>query len=240
MALTDNLVAYYKFDNGALTTDSVGSYTLTNLNTVAGTASGKIGYGADFGASNTTKCLYNLSDYGITATGAISFSFWVKLNTDVSAGLDAMYLFSRAYTGASGSGLKIFYQYNGGTRRIGTIRYGSGNYIDYYNVNFGTSNWHHIVLTYDGTNIITYYNGSSVISGTNTGTQNFTQSHIIIGSNSTGPEVPASAIFDEVGVWSRALSADEVKQLYNNNEGLTYPLNTPNFKFRPGSLGSML
>jgi hypothetical protein len=38
-----NLTAYYKFDNGAITTDSKGSNTLTNNGTVGSVAGGKFG-----------------------------------------------------------------------------------------------------------------------------------------------------------------------------------------------------
>lgn len=58
MALTDNLIAYYKCNQDALTTDSSGnSKTLSNSG-VAEISSGKFNYGADFGSSGTSNRLY--------------------------------------------------------------------------------------------------------------------------------------------------------------------------------------
>lgn len=72
-----NLLAYYKFDSGALTTDSSGnSRTLTNNNTVGETSSGKYGYATDHGDPNTNKNLSRAED--IWNNGAFSMVCWAK------------------------------------------------------------------------------------------------------------------------------------------------------------------
>ena len=76
-----NLVHYYKLEN---TSDSKGSNTLTNVNSVAFNAA-KFGNGADFGASNTTKELYSTVAPEIDG-GAGTLIFWVKLQTEIASG----------------------------------------------------------------------------------------------------------------------------------------------------------
>jgi hypothetical protein len=74
-----SLVAYWRLEN---TSDSKGSRTLTNNNTVAFN-SAKFNNGADGGATNTNKYLSLAADtLGMTYTGAKSFSLWLKLTTE--------------------------------------------------------------------------------------------------------------------------------------------------------------
>lgn len=37
---------------------------------------------------------------------------------------------------------------------------------------------------------------------------------------------PTGGYIDEVGIWNRSLTTDEIKKLYNNGEGLTYPFSS--------------
>src|SRR3990167_2629412 len=94
-----NLVAYYRFNSGALTTDSKGSNTLTNVNTVGETASCKFGYAADTGESNSNKLFTIATNLGINGNGDISISFWAKLRTEIGAG--SQYFFSHTSTGGA-------------------------------------------------------------------------------------------------------------------------------------------
>ena len=209
-----NLVAYYRMESGALTTDSKGANTLTNYNTVAD-GIGKFGGGADFGASNTDKALRVASDLGIGATTNITASIWVKLNTEISTG---EYTFiDKNKAGATGTLIQIYYEYNGGTRRLNFRRLGSANAAVTYNLTLGTSNWYHLVLTWDGTNMYAYVNGVSVGSAASSGTFNLTAyaDQLAIGTTNSVDNVRySSAIIDDVAIFSRALTASEVSQLY--------------------------
>ena len=137
------------------------------------------------------------------------------------------------------------YEYNSGTLRVGfwRERHGVVGYLDYYNVTLGTSGWYHLVLTFDPT----------VSSGTMKGYVNAVERttrascagngandvnliiKFVLGASwsgyTNGTQNSALAIMDEVGVWNRALSADEVTSLYNSGAGLQYPflLGNPNF-----------
>jgi hypothetical protein len=85
--------------------------------------------------------------------------------------------------------------------------------------NFSTTgSWFHVVGTYDGTNIRLYVNGSNVATTSISGTiRNPTTSYNFLGfgkawSGDTGSSI--NGYIDEVAVFSRALSAQEISQYY--------------------------
>jgi hypothetical protein len=213
MALQTNLIAYYKCDD---VNDSVGSNTLTNVGYVS-FGTGLIGNCADFGSNNTTKGLMRSDALGYTG-GNLSISMWVKLNNEPTSGLMTFVMIQNNTTKKLDL---ICYRYS--PRNINFEQYNgtTGGDIN-YNVTMGTSNWYHLVYTYDGTNVVGYVNGSSVgtIDGVGNGNYNNNTFDIGIDFNSTQN---ASAKVDEVGVWTKVLSQAEVTALYNNGVGLTYP-----------------
>lgn len=209
-----NLKAYYRFNSGALITDSSSNgVTLTNNNTV-GEASGKFGIGADFGSSNTNKYLSSTNALGISG-GAITMSFWIKLNTEISTSIQVIISQS---SNTSNVVFQLVYDYNGGNRRLVFYRTRLGQYNDqvYYPVTLGTSDWHHIVFTYNGTNIIGYVDAtaSSPVSASGTGTSQPIPG-ITIGSGQSG-NFPISAIIDDVAFFNRALTGTEITNLYTS------------------------
>lgn len=222
--LDTGLISYYKLDESSGNAiDSVGDNDLTNNNTV-GYAAAKINNGADFGTANTNKNFTISSALGTTG-GAKSISLWVKLRTEISSG--SYFLFNlREATNSTKT--VIFYDYNSGTRQLIFRREKDNVGADSltYTITLGTDNWYHLVYTYDTTNIIGYINGVAVgsptaASGNGTGGAN----EFKLGSDTSGSFT--SAYMDEVGIWSRALTADEVSQLYNSNRALAYPLTAP-------------
>ena len=225
MALTDNLVAYYKLDESSGdASDATGNgYTLTNTNTV-GYASALINNGADFGTANTNKVLTRASNLGIT-NGACSISMWVKLRTEIASGT---YGFIQKSNATNHVAYIISYEYNGGTRRLAFNRQRqntSNNYVN-YTTTLGTSNWSHIVLTYDGTTLTGYLNGTSVGAplSTSGGGAGGGDNTIDIGHANEQQNPSYSSFYaDEVGIWSRALTSGEVTSLYNSGSGNQYP-----------------
>ncbi len=85
-----------------------------------------------------------------------------------------------------------------------------------------TNQWNHIVVTYDGTNVIVYLN-STVLSSYNIGANvdngNGTQP-FMVNKNSWDFYGGGMGKYDEMGVWSRALSQSEITSLFNLSSGL--------------------
>ena len=211
-----NLIAYYRAEN---VNDSKGAYTLTNTNSV-GFSPAKFNNGFDFGSTNTNKVMIISNNLGITG-GAMSISLWVKLNVEVSADLAFdRYTFCGQNDATSDTSQGIWYEYNSGTPRLFfyRIKQGVANQGDYYNITMGTSDWYHIVYTYDGTNIRGYVNGVLVLGATaasGNGTA-ATTSTVTIGSNVSYSSA-SNSIIDDVAIFNTALSAANIISLSNYN-----------------------
>lgn len=77
--------------------------------------------------------------------------------------------------------------------------------------------WYNIAFTYDGTNLITYTNGSSVSSLVSAGTR-ANGSGIVIGTSATDYARTLSCFVSEVRILSRAITATEVSAYYNSTK----------------------
>lgn len=206
-----NLKAYYRFNSGALTTDSKGSNTLTNNNSVSENASGKFGYAADGGATNTNKFLRIDSNIGIAGNSSMTISLWLKMNTELASG-GSVFAQHFSQTGSKRY-INVYYDYNGGTRRI-VAAFSSAN--AFFNGSLGTSNWHHIALVRDvGANTgVIYLDG---VAGTpvTLGTTELSIDRVsILGANA---DSFLSGLLDDVAFFDRALTATEIAKVYSNN-----------------------
>ena len=90
--------------------------------------------------------------------------------------------------------------------------------------------WHFVVIRYSGGALSPSTLKFSIDNvdypfASYTGTPNTTNSKMTIGGQITWWIVNDwlfKGYFDEVGIWNRALTSDEITQLYNNGNGLTY------------------
>jgi hypothetical protein len=73
--------------------------------------------------------------------------------------------------------------------------------------------WYHIVCTWDGSIAKIFLNGVEKVSGARSGTLNVNNLPLRIGRTSA-PAYPFKGLIDEVRIYNRALSAEEVKQNY--------------------------
>lgn len=95
----------------------------------------------------------------------------------------------------------------------------NSNYNGSVAVNAPDNRWHHLVMTYDGVNVVVYFNGTSVSTyniGSNVDNGTGTQK-LIINRNPWDFHTASQGIYDNIGVWSRALTAAEVNQMYVNS-----------------------
>lgn len=224
MALTDNLISYWKLDESSgNASDAVGSNTLTNVGTCA-YGTGKINNGVQ--TVKDTKYLESSTSSGLAVTGSFSLNFWVNwssLSTTTWNGLVSKCdNTSRAYRlgalNVSGSTYQVLFG-------VGTG--GGSDYTTSFNTTLNTSTWYMFTFVYDSSahsNTI-YVNASSL--GTDTGapasitagTANFRIGWFNNPSSTDG----STGTFDECGFWSRALSSSESTSLYNAGAGLAYP-----------------
>ena len=172
---------------------------------------GKSNYGARFNGSSSNIQINKFSEF---TNYNFTLSVWIK-TTDTSAYItsfrDPMYI-------TLGTGL-----YTGGTHGMG-IYDGSNSYFinnaAMQGINDG--NWHHIVMTHDGTNLKGYIDGSligTVSTGTTTqfsGGTNYNR----IGVRADGNTAAAyDGDIDQLRIFNKAISAAEVGKLYGNGAG---------------------
>ena len=115
---------------------------------------------------------------------------------------------------------------NSGAMRF-SLNLGTWQYI--LGPTFVEDTWNHITGTYDGTQLILYVDGESVGTTSASGTINVTADPVCIGNlvNAAGASQNEywSGVLDEVRIWDRALSADEViRSMGQGRQDLAKPM----------------
>lgn len=223
-SIANNVKAAYEISDGSVkglyhledTADSSGNgnnLTDPGLPTF-GTA--LLSNGADFGvAGQTNNYLYKNS---CIVTGNISLGIWVKLNAEIASG---DYYFFHHNCVSNNISYSIDYQYNGGTRRLvfHRTRQGAGDDVVNYNVTMGTSTWHYLVLTYDGTTLKGWYDNSLAGSATSTG--NGSSGGVdLLSINHSWSGNSGGEKADEAVLTNNVLSTSTISSLYNSGTGI--------------------
>ena len=207
------LAAYWRMDEtGGTRSDSSGNGNLlTEVNGV-NSASGIGGNCAQFNGSNYLKT----TSFGVPVNSDFTVSAWVDLQHDQSSG-----------------GANFLGNYDGNGLLFANDSQGVYTMRTYFSpvsalgftvpAKFGT--WQHLVLVRSGNFLYGYSNGVSLgapvsVAGKtfNGGSTLYVGAHVIAGTN-RGEWLIAGGLA-EIGVWSRALTADEVARLYNSGQGL--------------------
>ena len=205
-----NLIAYYELDTGALTTDSKGSNTLTNNNTV-GEGTALFGTAcADLSATNTNKSLSIATGLGVDMSGAFSVSGWWNIQTAPTNGQLRSLVDWRSTTGTSRYAF-LYYDNSGGTIRL--LCDVSGNFA-IENVDLGTTDWHHIVETCSAAGAYKLYIDNVEVATATRGTGTSTN-EMYMGISSDASSHPLSAFFDDVGFLDIELSTAQISEIFN-------------------------
>lgn len=220
MAVLDNLVAYWSLEEASGTrNDAHGTSHLTDNNTVT-SATGKVGTAADFELSNAEYL--EVADNAALSMGDIDFSIacWVNLESKAAP----MVIVSKY----QGSNLEYQLNYdNGGDVFRFFVASGASfaNATSVPTTDFGapsTSTWYFVTARHDAT-------ANTIDIGVNAGTQ--TSAAYTFGSWDSGSFLRLGGnpdnqwwdgLIDEVGIWKKKLTADEITWLYNAGAGRSY------------------
>lgn len=210
---TDNtetsIESYWKMDESSgNAADSVASNTATNVGTVV-YSSGKINNGADLNGSSQYFTFPTMPKLG---SGPWSVNAWVK--TSASGSIKEFLFWG---TGTTGNGIDI---YMSAANKLTANFFGGGG-IATSTTSINTNAWVMCTITYDGTNIKVYVNGTlentgASYSGNLTGSTGVIGANDGVGNNWTGS-------LDEIGIWSRTLTSTEITALYRSGNGIQYP-----------------
>lgn len=225
MALTDNLVAFWKLDEASGTrNDSVGSNHLTDNNTVLSVA-GQIGNAAQFVAANSE--FLSIASNADVQSGDIDYTLagWVYIDSGSDAAI--------VTKDHSVSGTREYF--------LGT----SGNKFLFHNAKptdsltlvfantFGTlsaATWYFVVAYHDAAADeigISVNNGAFDTAATGGALQAASTAEFRIGARQySGFEGYFNGRVDAVGYWKRKLSAGDVTELWNGGSGFEWPFTT--------------
>jgi len=219
---TSGLVAYYPFNgNGSDASGNNRNLTLSSFNFTNGLSG---------------QCLsYNGSGRGIYTnaaslrTNAYSVSAWIN-PISISRGFpEWSYIFqvdTNCFLRFGQSNIPSTYQ------EIDFLYSGTNTRVSNLNSNV----WQHIVATQQGSTAKVYFNGVLVLSKTNISPTTFDLNNYVIG-NSGGFQYPVGGMIDEVRVYNRALTAQEVRSLYTTDQQkvLVYTLSATGTQSTPAT-----
>lgn len=226
--LSTNLIAYWRLEEASGTRNAtVGGVNLTeNGGTISGVAA-KQGNGADFEQSSS-QYLANTSSNFVSAIGAGAFSWSGWIRSESISGNQVTHgagLFANVASEADGSsqiamradGKLVFKKFTGTNRSYKTDAA----------VCSALSTWFHIAFTYSGsgTDISSIYVNDALTAATDDGNAaSGWGSGTFIGAQwaSGVGGYSYDGIIDEVGLWSKVLSAQEITALYFAGAGIPY------------------
>lgn len=213
---TSGLVGYWKFDEGSgnIAHDSSGNGNDGTINTATWT-DGKVGKALHFNGVDSWVQIPNSPT--LTALSQITLEAWVKEDS-ISPQLKGIIskcdgaappTNAEYYLGMGDSGKIGFETYNG-------VAIFSGSTTTRYITEAGK--WYHVAGTWTGNAWAIYVNGVQVLSGTCT--PQTTRSNTLdvqIGRHGSWSWVYFNGIIDEVRIYNRALTSDEI---YNDYTGI--------------------
>jgi hypothetical protein len=218
MALTDNLISYWKLDEASGDAlDAHGSHTLTAANAPPSVA-GKINTARSFG--NATY--FSKADHADLSVGDIDFTLAAWVKPGASGGNHGFLL--------KGDGDDLEYNLRCNTSDKFQFRVSSGtgfaNLAAATSTNaFSVGTWYFIVAWHDAA-------GNTINIQVNNGTPDSTSYSagsydsaglLYLGGDAPFTEYFDDGVLDEVAFWKRVLTSDERTALYNGGDGLAYP-----------------
>lgn len=222
MALFDNLIAYYKLDGNCR--DSVNIYDGIPNNITF--VDGKIGECAQTNGNSQYISLPN--EVSVKGRTQVSYSGWCFIestpNKDfyIVTEIANSSGYTRASFGVNTSLLPFAITRTVATGDTGSVQKVTGTSP------MSTGTWYFLCAVFDlsNGNIILYVNGVAVGSLDVTASSFVNANPHRIRLFDFDESGSGSVRVDEVGIWSKALSAAEVSELYNNGAGKTYSTGT--------------
>jgi len=231
--VTTGLVGYWTFDgadlyeSGTVAADKSGNSnngTLSGFTAASGAAPGKIGQALNFDGTNDEVNLDNLTDFDFSQENAFTISAWVF--PDGSNATDNVFSRGDSFSSADDTVYYLSTLNTDGTRWRAAVS--DGTNIELVNSDVGTvsvGKWQHLAMVWDGSSLTLYKDRVALFLTTSgTVTAIWDGDHAVdretsIGAEGRDEDQNWDGKIDEVRVYSRALSAGEIKQLYNQGVG---------------------
>jgi|GEM_PF-2853541 len=207
----DSLVGLWRFNegSGSVAVDGSGNGldgTLVNMEDadwVDGISGKCLSFDGGIGSLESVNC-----GGGLEPTSAFTYSAWVYALQD-----RLQFIMGVSGTGADGTWMAI-----NSPGKIHTSICDNGQEVSASNV-FTINAWHHVVLTWDESTRKAYVDGVEVISTADSTAITYSTAYDTTIGNTSGSGEAArmwDGLIDEVRIYSTALTASEIKALYDN------------------------
>ena len=199
----------------------------TSSGTVGKSNTGKVGSNAwSFDGSSGKTASSNSSD--LILTGDVSWVGWIKIDSSTSTGAPTIF----SVRGAAGNAqvdnalfcgyvskntspidLIVFHEHDAGTNVSPAVN---------INTNLSTGVWYHFAVTRDVSEkqYSVYIDGSLLSTHTYNTNPNTTATSLDFELGHTDADDYFDGMLDEVSLWNRVLTADEISALYNSGYGV--------------------
>ena len=151
--------------------------------------------------------IFGQNTASLNPTNGITVSAWINASSWGSDFNSNTIFANSAYTLSCGNNGKLFFNI---TKDNSTT-----DEVFNTNSNMSTNVWNFVVGTYDGKSTKVYINGNMVGSLPSTGKLSESNFQTIIGLNPSTIDKPFHGFIDDVGIWNRALTSQEILALYN-------------------------
>ncbi len=230
-----DLAGYWKFDedSGTVVSDSSGkghTGVIYNGGTYSLSSTGKSGHAL---TTDGTDDYVDTGTYFPELGSQFSVSLWVNPGATQMAYADIF--------GDHGEYKGMVFQQNGGTTNSFYFAYGNGAaWVATSSVQLNASKWQHVVIVKDENYCYIYLNGVQATNSTcaTTMVPNPNLDFMIAHGFSSADRFFNGKV-DEVRVYSRALTSDEIKLIYSNPSNILYVVDKPECAFSGGEVQSL-
>jgi surface protein/predicted outer membrane repeat protein len=224
--ITDNLVAYYTFENNASDISNNG-YDATVNGIEYNTTSGKFGTAISFKNEGDVATISNINGSTPIPSGDENrtITFWANPSNITDYG----YMFGY---GASADKQRFTVMHREANLHNSSLGFSGYSAEVVTSTSMVANTWQHVAVTYDGNNITLYLNGTA-INTTSVGVLNTNNTQPFnIGTSHTGGETTGSNIYegllDDFRIYNKALSPDDIATIYNHNKAIDTNCLNPN------------
>lgn len=226
-SLLNGLIQYYALNEsaGSSRLDQNGAYPLSEVVNPVGTMSGISSLGLAVVPSPSNFRLQNLSPNPSISFQNTSYSFSIWINRLLPTSLTSIASYFVNMTSSSpfqGWGLQSG---NGNNTLLWFLRLTGGGVIHATEIPISQNVWTHYAVTYDlASQALNHYiNGTLYATDSSFPAVDSDETSRRLTVGGTGSVSNAYFGAQAVGMWSRALTASEIAQLYNSGNGLPYP-----------------
>jgi hypothetical protein len=218
------LTAFWNLnDTGTNIVSQVGMYNGTATGTTS--VNGKLENGRQFNGTNEFVSFGNIMNF--EKNSPFSISAWVNQ----TAGTDGRFILSKQDNYVDGGGYYL------STDNSGNVVFGFGP-TQSTMIAIGANQdirggWHHIVVTYDGSGkgagLKLFIDGvvkTSAGWGNDLTSSTITNEPFMLGAREGATFALFSGQLDEIGIWNRTITSQEVANLYNEGNGIVCPTQT--------------